>query len=40
MWMTFNYEDLTLEDIEGFEYYEFICDGDNEVIVAIPKRED
>lgn len=39
MWMSFDYRALTLESIEGFEFYEFICDGDSMTILAKPKED-
>lgn len=38
--MTFDYKSFTLEDIEMYQFYEFICDGDSKKIIAIPKKED
>ena len=32
--MTFNYEDFTLEEIDEYKYYNFVCDGDNKTIIA------
>ncbi len=36
--MRFNYKTLTLEDIEMYQYHNFICDGDKEEII-VEKRE-
>ena len=34
----FNYEDLTLEDLEVLcLYHEYICDGDNKIIIVKEK---
>lgn len=38
--MAFDYKLLTLEDIEMYQFYEFICDGDSKKIIAIPKRSE
>ena len=36
--MRFNYKTLTLEDIEMYTFFDFICDGDKEEII-VEKRE-
>lgn len=33
-----SYKSLTLEDIEMYQYYNFICDGDNEEIICVLKE--
>lgn len=32
--MEFNYKSFTLAEIEEFEFYEFICDGDSKKIIV------
>ena len=39
-YMTFDYNDFTLEEIEKYRYYDFICDGDGRKITAIMKEEE
>lgn len=35
----FNYEDLTLDDIETLSmYHDYICDGDSQKIIVIVKE--
>ncbi len=38
--MEFEYKYMTLEDIDMYEYYYFICDGDSKKIIAIQKGSD
>ena len=38
--MKFNYEDFTIEEIEEYKHYDFICDGDNKTIIAVLKEEE
>ena len=33
-----SYKSLTLEDIEMYQYYNFICDGDKEEIICVLKE--
>lgn len=35
---TLSYKTLTLEDIEMYHYYNFVCDGDNEEIICVLKE--
>ena len=36
----FNYEDLTLDDLETLSiYHEYICDGDNKKIIVKVKEK-
>ncbi len=39
MWMVFDYRTFTIEDIEMYDFYEFICDGDSMTILAKPKED-
>lgn len=36
----FDYNDFTLEEIDTYSYYDFICDGDGRRITAIMKEEE
>ena len=36
--MRFNYRTLTLEDIEMYTFFDFICDGDSKNII-VEKRD-
>lgn len=38
--MTFDYRYLTLEDIEMYQYYYFVCDGDSKKIKTVLKKEE
>lgn len=38
--MEFNYEDFTLEEIDTYNYYNFVCDGDNKTITAVISEEE
>lgn len=38
--MTFNYEDFTLNEIDEYKYYSFVCDGDSKIITAIVEEEE
>lgn len=35
----FNYLNLSLGEIEAYEHYDFICDGDRKKIIAELKEE-
>ena len=30
----FDYKSMTIEEIESYKHFEFICDGDNKKIIA------
>lgn len=32
------YKGLTLEEIDKYKYFDFICDGDKKIITCIEKR--
>ena len=36
--MKLSYKSLTLEDIEMYHYYDFICDGDKKEIIVKKKK--
>lgn len=38
--MIFDYKYMSLEDIDMYEYYYFICDGDSKKIKAVLKKEE
>lgn len=38
--MIFDYEDFTLEEIEEYKYYDFVCDGDSKTITAVINEEE
>ena len=38
--MIFDYEDFTLEEIDEYKYYDFVCDGDNKTITAVINEEE
>lgn len=41
MKMVFNYEHFTIGEIDEYKYYNFICDGDNKIIlVALAEEEE
>ena len=33
-----SYKTLTLEDIEMYKYYDFVCDGDKKEIICVLKE--
>ena len=39
MKMEFNYETFTIEELENFELYDFICDGDTKKIKVLPNNK-
>ena len=39
MKMELKYETLTLEEIENFELYDFICDGDSKKLKILPNSK-
>ena len=36
--MEFDYSKMTLEEIETYSYYEFICDGDKQKVICEVKE--
>lgn len=38
--MKLKYENITLEEIDTYEYYYFECDGDTKKVIAILKEEE
>lgn len=36
----FDYKDFTLEEIDEYKYYKFVCDGDSKQIIAILEEEE
>lgn len=37
--MEFDYDKITLEDIEMYSYFYFECDGDHKKVIAKSKKE-
>lgn len=38
--MTLDYEKVTLEDLEMYNYYEFECDGDSKKVIIRRKESE
>ena len=38
--MNFDYTDFTLEEIDTYNYYNFVCDGDSKTIKAELNEEE
>ena len=38
--MEFNYKYITLEEIDMYQYYYFVCDGDNKKIKPILRSDE
>lgn len=38
--MIFDYEDFTIEEMEEYKYYNFVCDGDSKTIIPVIEEEE